>query len=141
MPQAFLDQLDPVRRGAQWAHRLSDAPREGHTVLVADVDGTVVGFAALGPSQDDDAHGAGELYAIYLLPGRCGQGLGRDLMRASLQTVHRAGFTEATLWALDTNERARSFYAAGGWTLDGLTRQDNSHGFPINEVRYRRSLP
>jgi hypothetical protein len=56
-------------------------------------------------------------------------------------TCCRAGFAEATLWVLDTNERARRFYAAGGWTLDEVTRQDDSHGFPIDEVRYRRSLP
>jgi GNAT superfamily N-acetyltransferase len=141
MPQAYLNDLDPVRRAAHWASRLGDAPRPGHAVLVADVDGTVTGFASLGPSRDDDAHGAAELYAIYLLPDCYGQGLGRDLMTASLQTAHRAGFTEATLWVLDTNERARRFYAAEGWTLDTMTRQDDSHGFPIDEVRYRRCLP
>jgi GNAT superfamily N-acetyltransferase len=141
MPQEYLNGLDPVRRGSHWARRLGDTPQPGQVVLIADVDGAVVGFASLGPSRDDDAQGVGELYAIYLLPGCWGQGLGRDLMTASLQTMHRAAFTEATLWVLNTNERARRFYTASGWTLDEVTRQDDTHGFPLNEVRYRHCLP
>ena len=52
-----------------------------------------------------------------------------------------AGFTQATLWVLESNARARQFYAKGGWVEDGAVTQDDSHGFPISEVRYRRQLP
>ena len=78
--------------------------------------------------------------AIYLLADFWGQGLGRSLMAAACERLRDAGFTEATLWALDTNERARKFYEAAGWALDGASKQDDSRGFPITELRYRRRL-
>jgi hypothetical protein len=41
---------------------------------------------------------------------------------------------------LDSNARARRFYACGGWSQDGAVKQDDSRGFVLNEVRYRRAL-
>jgi hypothetical protein len=52
-----------------------------------------------------------------------------------------AKFEQATLWVLDSNIRARRFYEAGGWVADGARKVDESHGFPIAEVRYQRALP
>jgi hypothetical protein len=51
-----------------------------------------------------------------------------------------AGYTQATLWVLRTNTRARWFYAAAGWAEDGAVLEDGSLGFPLAEVRYRRPL-
>jgi hypothetical protein len=42
---------------------------------------------------------------------------------------------------LDGNTRARRFYERAGWASDGTTMTDDSRGFTIREVRYRRSLP
>jgi hypothetical protein len=61
-------------------------------------------------------------------------------MVAALDALAGFGFGEATLWVLDANERARRFYEAGGWSTDGAAKIDDSHGFPIVEVRYRRAL-
>ena len=61
-------------------------------------------------------------------------------MEAALDSLGRAGFTEATLWVIDRNDRARRFYEAGGWAPDGGIGQDNSRGFPTAEVGYRRRL-
>ena len=59
-------------------------------------------------------------------------------MDAALNGLRQAGDTQATLWVLDTNARARQFYEAGGWAPDGETKQDDARGFSITEVRYRR---
>jgi hypothetical protein len=45
------------------------------------------------------------------------------------------------LWVLDANERARRFYERTGWAPDGADLTDDSRGFTIREVRYRRDLP
>ncbi len=60
-------------------------------------------------------------------------------MSAALDTLTGFGFDEATLWVLDRNDRARQFYEAGGWHADGATKVEDGPGFPIAEVRYRRS--
>jgi hypothetical protein len=61
-------------------------------------------------------------------------------MDAALLHLVEAKFNELTLWVLDSNVRARRFYEAGGWATDGVRKTDESRGFPIAQVRYRRSL-
>ena len=65
---------------------------------------------------------------------------GKALMDSALDVLRQAGFSEATLWVLATNERARRFYEVGGRAPDGAAKQDDSRGFPITELRYRRQL-
>ena len=82
-------EFDLVRRASEQPER----------VLIAEVDGHVVGFAAIGPSGDEDGGGDGEVRAMYLIAGHWGQGIGRALMGSALDALRQAGFTEATLWA------------------------------------------
>lgn len=101
----------------------------------------MVGFASVGPCRDPDRPGAGELYAIYLLPEAWGCGVGRELIIAGLDVLAGFKFAEATLWVLDTNARARRFYETAGWVIDDASRVEEGFGFPIPEVRYRRPCP
>lgn len=116
------------------------AARSG--VLVADAGGDLLGFASYSPSRDSDADPGrvGEIGAIYLLPSAWGKGIGRRLIDATLACLAAAGFVQVTLWVLDSNVRARRFYEAGGWSADGGQKLDESRGFPITQVRYRRSF-
>jgi len=66
---------------------------------------------------------------------------GRELMTATLDFLANLGYTQVTLWVLDTNARARRFYEAAGFRADGALKVDDGRGFPLSEVRYRRSLP
>lgn len=136
-PKQFLDALDPAQRADGWRRTLGRTDRDRQADLVADLGGTVGGFASIGPSRDDGA--AGEVYAIYLLPELWGQGLGRQLMTAALESLAGFDFDEATLWVLDGNDRARRFYEAGG-SADGANKIEDGPGFPIAEVRYWRAL-
>ncbi|HSZ43600.1 MAG TPA: GNAT family N-acetyltransferase [Trebonia sp.] len=143
MPQDFLDGLDVGHRTEAWRRRLPAAQRSRGDVLVVESAGQVAGFAGFGPSRDADADSGqtGELAAIYLRPGSIGQGLGRLLMMAVVSGLTDLGYADATLWVLDGNARARRFYERAGWTLDGADTTDDSRGFTIREVRYRRRLP
>ena len=142
MPQDYLDGLDPVRRRAQWDRLLADGgwPRAG--VLVAEIDGQIAGFTALSPARDEseDRAQVAEIAAIYLAPEAWGTGVGRQLMGAALEALALAGYSQVILWVLDSNVRARRFYAAGGWQPDGAVKTDTRLGFPHTEVRYRRPL-
>jgi hypothetical protein len=51
-----------------------------------------------------------------------------------------ARYGDATLWVLDENVRARSFYERGGWRLDGATKDDDRGSFVLKEVRYRTAF-
>lgn len=143
LPQEYLDRLDPAEHAERWQRilRNTDWPRSG--VLIVTTEAGIPGFVAYGPTRDEgeDPARTGEVRAIYLLPETWGTGLGRELMTAALENLAAAGYQDATLWVLDSNARARRFYANSGWAEDGITRRDDSYGFPINEVRYRRPLP
>jgi ribosomal protein S18 acetylase RimI-like enzyme len=127
-----LAAIDPTRR-----RTLAERAIASGNVVVAEQDGKVVGFVSVGPSTDVD--GEGELFAIYLLPEAWGSGAGRDLMDAAKELL-RASYTDATLYVLDDNPRARRFYEREGWALDGVTKADEFLGMAVPEVRYRIRL-
>lgn len=139
LPDEALDVLDVDVRAERWY----DALTAGSDTLVAEDAEGIYGFASVGRSRDPDGgEEAGELYALYLRPGHWDQGLGRALHDAAVETLRTAGFTEATLWVLDSNERARSFYEHAGWRLDGSVRSDRIGELRtlVDEVRYRLTL-
>lgn len=149
LPDEYLDRLEPADRVERWRRILLDTDwsRGGVLVLAADGeladDADLLGFAGFGPSRDADANPAqvGEIAAIYLLPEVWGSGLGRQLMAAALAGLAGAGYAQATLWVLDSNVRARRFYVSGGWGEDGASQRDETLGFPMTKVRFRRPLP
>jgi GNAT superfamily N-acetyltransferase len=133
-PPADLDAV-PVDAG-RWRQRL-DTPPRGWTTFVAESDGGVVGFASVGPSRDDD--GTGELYAIYVDPDAWSTGAGRALIERAEAQLRRE-YETATLWVLEDNPRARTFYERAGWAADGDWKAEERFGVRAVEVRYRKDL-
>lgn len=140
MPADFLDELDPAKRTAMWIRLMNDDISPPPFVAV---DGQrVIGFCHAAESRDGDASPAvGEVTAIYLHPDYVGTGVGRRLWSAAIEHLGTQGFSEVTVWVLDTNTRGRSFYERVGLTLDGATKTDELRGFPVTELRYRGTIP
>ena len=103
---AFPD--DAVR--ARWKEALSD---ERGNVIVATRGNRIVGVVAAKE---------GCLDGLYVLPGEWGSGVAARLHDAALQALVAAGATNARLWVLEDNTRARRFYERRGWRLDGSER-------------------
>jgi ribosomal protein S18 acetylase RimI-like enzyme len=136
----YLDGLSATERVPRTRESLA-RPRAGWRTWVAD-EPPVVGFCTTGPAEDPQAEkGAAELYAIYLAPEFYGKGIGRDLFAHAVEDLRRAGFRSATLWVLETNERARRFYAKAGWELDGAVTTERIDCQNLPTVRYRLDLP
>jgi GNAT superfamily N-acetyltransferase len=139
VPQSYLDELDPEKRRDMWERGLAASRWPGSGTLVAEGEDGIVGFAHFAGSRDEGADtSVGELCAIYTLSTVWGTGVGRALMTDAVRALTDAGYARATLWVLDTNERARRFYGAAGWSVDGAVKVDDSRGFPLTEVRYGR---
>ena len=96
--------------------------------------------ATLPSSRANEDSEVGELFAIYLLSKVVGRGIGKALMTKAEQFLHDGPYAEATLWVLDTNERARRFYEALGWRPDGATQDAPGIGYTLHELRYRKVL-
>jgi GNAT superfamily N-acetyltransferase len=134
LPAGELDAMaiDETR----WVQRLTEPPR-GWGMFVAEEAGGPVGFAVTGPSRDEG--GTGELYAIYVEPEHWSTGAGRALIERCEQELSLA-YTEATLWVLEDNPRARRFYERAGWLPDGARKAEERWGVRTPEVRYRKRL-
>ena len=136
----YLDQLRVDERLDM--HRAAlEAPPAEYRMWVAEDSGRPVGFAVTGKSQDADAEErTAELYAIYLEPDRLGSGVGRELFEYAVDDLRERGFRSATLWVLETNERARRFYEIAGWKADGAVTSERVDCEMRSTVRYRSLL-
>jgi ribosomal protein S18 acetylase RimI-like enzyme len=105
---AFLAGIDVDARTQMWQRALDRDPGRVH---VADVDGEIVGFAAV--RRPDDGPRALELAVLYLLAAHHGSGLGQALLDAAV------GDERAFCWVAEDNPRARAFYARNGFRPDG----------------------
>lgn len=140
MPDAFLARLAVEEREAMWRRSLTEpdlAPAE-RVILVAEVEGSVRGFAAAGHARGDDEHGLGELFAINVDPPAWGGDASGALLAAASAWLD-ARFPASILWVVDRNERARSFYERAGWSPDGATKVEDYDGTAVHECRYRRA--
>jgi ribosomal protein S18 acetylase RimI-like enzyme len=140
MPDEFLDDLDVEKRTNMWRELTQDPDK---IIFVAeDSESNIEGFAALGGSRDADASpSTAEVSAIYVHPEKWGKGIGRALLSASLDQVQKRDFDQITLWVLEANQRARSFYQSFGFLQDGAIKDDDHwKSFTVREVRYRRNL-
>jgi GNAT superfamily N-acetyltransferase len=139
LPDDYLDRLSVEERAARYSFGSGD-PDAPVTILAVEELGAVSGFASLGRSRDEDTAQDGEVYAVYVDPPRWGTGVGRLLMVESQLRLRARGFDRAVLWVLAGNERAASFYLAGGWRRDGARRHEDIWGVDAEVIRYRRSL-
>jgi GNAT superfamily N-acetyltransferase len=119
-----------------------ESPSPRRSVLVAELDGVVVGFAVVRRSEDEDADSetVGELDTFYSHPVVWGRGVGRALMREALAAMQCAGFREATLWTAEANDRPRAIYEAAGWRTDGAVKEKTYLGVSFKELRHRIEL-
>lgn len=142
LPDAVLDSLDADILASDFGQYLLDMtaqPLPLRAFLVAELDEAVVGYVILGAYRADDLAGAGEVYALYVDPGRWGEGAGRALMSAAEGRLRAMGHAEAALWVLEGNEVGRGFYEAIGWHADGMTGEHCEVG-GAREVRHHRTL-
>lgn len=149
MPADVLAALD----ADAWARRRRGRRAAGgpFATLVAELDGTVVGFTTVGPyrhGQDnadlDPAYG--EILALYVEPARWGTGVGPELLRRGCAVLSAEGFLEVRLWVLADNLSARRFYERAGLVADGersvyrVRRPADQPPVDLAEVRYARRL-
>lgn len=62
------------------------------------------------------------------------------LLEGAIDIASRREFQELTLWVLESNAPARTFYEALGFRADGRTKTDARPAFSLFEMRYSRPL-
>jgi L-amino acid N-acyltransferase YncA len=140
IPDDFLDGLDVRKRANMWRELIQHPDK---VIFIAEnTEGNIIGFCALGPSRDSDTDlSTAEVSAIYIDPDKWQKGIGRALLSASLGEARHRDFDQVTLWVLEANQRARSFYESFGFIHDGGIKDDDRwKDFVLRELRYRLNL-
>ena len=119
---SVLDAMSLVRRAQAWYEILS---ARQSTTLVADLEGSVVGFADFGPARDADLNprSHAELYALYVHPAQWSRGFGFRLWSRMRSLLRTTDFSTLVVWVLEANQRGRSFYERQGCQLDAHARK------------------
>ena len=103
-------------------------------------DNTSVGYAVIGPPQDDGLPAdVGEIHSIYFLPHAWGHGYATQAMTFCLSRLAALGYTTIILWVFEDNRRARRFYEKHGFQFTGQ-RKELIIDKPVYEICYSLDL-
>lgn len=91
------------------------------SIVVAEADGYICGFAAYGPCRDADLPDCGEVYALYVLQAYQHLKIGYALMNACVARLQE--FSSVVVWVLQGNEPAIRFYERYGFHFDSTTAE------------------
>jgi ribosomal protein S18 acetylase RimI-like enzyme len=119
------------------AHVARSGSELGRRAFVAREDQTTVGVVLAGEDPMDAS--LGHVSRLHVAPERWGQGIATSLYDAAVDHLRTVGFAEATLWVLERNERARSWYERLGWECTG-ERKPVWPPAGIDDLRYRLAL-
>jgi len=113
---------------ACWAdgHPWYPGSLEGDRVLVAELDGEIVGFAESLPHPAERLHGW--LRCLYVSPAHQREGVGKALLRDAEADLRARGYSRVVLWCLGSDARARAFYAALGYAPTGTSQREMIRG-------------
>ncbi|MCP5482580.1 MAG: GNAT family N-acetyltransferase [Spirochaetales bacterium] len=102
---------------------------ERWAVIVAEFDGAIAGFYALGPGEGR----AVELEALFVAPGFFGRGLGRLLIGHAIEEARRQGALQITI---QSDPHAAPFYLAVGAQRVGTRESASIPGryLPLLEI-------
>jgi ribosomal protein S18 acetylase RimI-like enzyme len=126
-PQRFLAATPQTERG-YGSFLGSQLEEPDIVILVAEIDGEVVGYTYSGVEGTDymSLRGpAGVLYDILVDPAHRRQGLGRTLLEATLEVLRIKGAPRVVLSTAEKNEAAQRLFARAGFrrTMIEMTRE------------------
>jgi ribosomal protein S18 acetylase RimI-like enzyme len=133
--EAYAHLLSPefLERMTSSPDRIRVSIESGTPVVVAELDGDVVGFACASTPFDDEPDPPRELqlWFIYQYARAHGSGTGQRLLDAAV------GDRPAFLWVAEENPRAIAFYRRNGFIPDG-TRKVAPEWEHLAEIRMVR---
>ncbi len=130
LPADVLADLNPAQFAAQWRAALIAPGEARNRMMVALAGRTLVGFAAITPSDDPDADPRRDalIAELAVKPEATRAGHGSRLLNAVVDTVRADGFGRVTVWVNATDDVLRAFYTEAGWAPDGAHRELDLYG-------------
>jgi ribosomal protein S18 acetylase RimI-like enzyme len=134
LSDAFLDGDVVADRLEVWSARLTK-PQPGQCTIVADDDGTVVGFVHT--SLDEDPKWGALLDNLHVMYARKRDRIGTRLMaEAATVVLERRPFAGLYLFVLEQNTAAQAFYVARGGACIEREIAPATGGGTVARLRY-----
>ena len=95
----------------------------GHAVVVAEIDGQVVGFASLSPFKTRAAYRPTVENSVYVDPDFQRRGIGRALMAEIIDRARIHGFHSVIARVAEGNPGSVALHEAFGYRLVGIERE------------------
>lgn len=109
---------------------------ECKNVVVAEVEGEVVGFCGFGEFREFvEGDNIGEIQGIYLLDTYKRKHLGQKMIEYVIEELKEFGYNKVGLWVLESNKSAIRFYEKLGFAYSGRSKKVNL-GEQITELLY-----
>jgi ribosomal protein S18 acetylase RimI-like enzyme len=121
-------------RRAHWASRLAATQSANRTDLVAELEGSVVGFISGGEARQP-SFGEVEIYVIHVLPEYRGAGIGGQLWSSACERI-RGGDLKAMYVATLGELRCCAFYERHGGVIASRS-PCVFHGAAATDVTYK----
>lgn len=139
LPDAALDSLSVQKRQAFWREAIDLCEPQ---VLVAHIDGELMGFVGFDRSRDKGTPSTtGEIWALYADPVHWDKGVGLALWDAARDGLQEEGCTKVTLWTWLRNKRGLGFFEKAGFKRElGSAKTTEVAGTRVEELRLQRSL-
>ena len=106
----------------EWAQKLAHIQAEGWPVLVAEVDGQVLGYAYVSQFRAKSAYRFTVEDSIYLSPDATGRGIGRPLLGELLVRAAAAGARSVVAVIAAPGEASVALHARAGFADAGVLR-------------------
>lgn len=94
-----------------------------HPVIVAEVNGRVIGWGSLNVFNPRDAYRYVADFSVYVERGSRGTGIGRRLLERLIELARDIGYHKMVLSAFAFNEPGMALYARMGFTRVGIYRE------------------
>ena len=112
--------LDTVLRTPDGVRTWLQERGRRHPVVVADVDGAVVGWGSLNAFNPRAAYDFVADFSVYVERAQRGRGIGRQLLARLIELARDAGYHKMVLAALSSNAAGIALYERAGFTRVGV---------------------
>jgi L-amino acid N-acyltransferase YncA len=112
--------LDTTPRTTDDTHAWLSDRHTRHPVIVAEVEGTVVGWASLNPFNARAAYDNVADFSVYIERGWRGKGIGRQLLEHLIDMARGIGFHKMVLAAMAYNSAGIALYSRAGFSRVGV---------------------
>ena len=144
MPQQKLDSLNLDASGRNWSNAIATCD----AVMVAELDGTIIGFVSGGKNRPQEGCETGlanlcdaELAAMYMCARHHGLGIGRAMFEAFVQELRKLGYSKMAIWVAALNRSTGFYKRMGGKLIDRKTLMVCEQEVPLEAYEYDLSLP